>query len=244
MYVSDDTARQAGEEALAWLDNVDAGFDAELTLLTAVSLAKAGGLTAELAARVVACDLARAFIAAAKKAVETGVIPPGWDRLDRKQVLVTTGLQRYDPRVAFQATVRTAYGAGRYERAMASKKPFLVYRSMRDRRVRPWHRAIDGVTLPKDDAWWDTHYPPNGWRCRCKAYPADAGAIQDLVDAGVKVQREVPDEPMVPYTNKTTGETKELPASIDPGWDFNPGKEAHKLEELLRNRMAMLAMGL
>ena len=29
---------------------------------------------------------------------------------------------------------------------------------------------------------------------------------------------------MVEYIDKRTGEIKEVPKGIDPGWDFNPGK--------------------
>ena len=24
-----------------------------------------------------------------------------------------------------------------------------------------------GTLLPVDDPWWQTHYPPNGWGCKC-----------------------------------------------------------------------------
>ena len=34
-----------------------------------------------------------------------------------------------------------------------------------DARTRPEH----GVILPVDHPWWKRHYPPNGWKCRCKA---------------------------------------------------------------------------
>jgi len=33
--------------------------------------------------------------------------------------------------------------------------------------VRPEHAALNGVTLPPSDEFWESYYPPNGWRCRC-----------------------------------------------------------------------------
>ena len=45
----------------------------------------------------------------------------------------------------------------------------LQYRTVRDSHVRPEHAALDGVTLPPSDPFWETYYPPNGWNCRCSA---------------------------------------------------------------------------
>ena len=44
---------------------------------------------------------------------------------------------------------------------------YLQYRTAKDDKVRPEHAALDGVTLPPSDSFWDTYYPPNGWNCRC-----------------------------------------------------------------------------
>ncbi len=43
----------------------------------------------------------------------------------------------------------------------------LQYRNQMDDRVRPEHAAIDRVTLPPSDPFWEEFYPPNGWNCRC-----------------------------------------------------------------------------
>lgn len=43
----------------------------------------------------------------------------------------------------------------------------LQYRTAGDERVREAHLALDGVTLPPSDKFWDRYMPPNGWNCRC-----------------------------------------------------------------------------
>lgn len=43
----------------------------------------------------------------------------------------------------------------------------LQYRTAGDGKVRPEHAALDGVTLPPSDPFWEEYYPPNGWNCRC-----------------------------------------------------------------------------
>ena len=43
----------------------------------------------------------------------------------------------------------------------------LQYRTQKDEKVRPEHAALDGVTLPPSDPFWESYYPPNGWNCRC-----------------------------------------------------------------------------
>lgn len=62
-----------------------------------------------------------------------------------------------------------AYHAGRWQQDR-SRDDVWGYRyvTMRDDRVRPGHAAMDKTTLPWDDMFWLTHWPPNGWRCRCQ----------------------------------------------------------------------------
>lgn len=54
--------------------------------------------------------------------------------------------------------------------------PFLKYDTVGDKRVRDDHKKLDGVTRPVNDPFWDTYYPPNGWRCRCDVQQEDEEA--------------------------------------------------------------------
>ena len=45
----------------------------------------------------------------------------------------------------------------------------LQYRTASDGLVRPEHAALEGITLPPSDKFWDQYLPPNGWNCRCTA---------------------------------------------------------------------------
>lgn len=44
----------------------------------------------------------------------------------------------------------------------------LQYLATEDSRVRASHLALNGVTLPKNDPFWRTHFPPWEWGCRCR----------------------------------------------------------------------------
>jgi SPP1 gp7 family putative phage head morphogenesis protein len=70
----------------------------------------------------------------------------------------------------FDTNVRQAAAAGQWQRLVRNQRthPYARYVAMDDERTRPQHRAWHNVTLPLDDAWWATHRPPNGWRCRCR----------------------------------------------------------------------------
>ncbi len=51
---------------------------------------------------------------------------------------------------------------------------YLKYIAILDKKTRPSHRALHGTILPKNDPFWESNYPPNGWNCRCRvrAIPA------------------------------------------------------------------------
>lgn len=232
----------AAKEALDWLEALGVILTDGIKAAALALVAEEAGI-AEVVARLMLANNAQTMVDAVATAISTGVIPDAWDRVTKPQLLITTGLKQADPRIAFQASLRSAYSAGRYNRAMkATDEPYFIYRSMRDKRVRPSHQALDGVCLPKSDPFWNDHYPPNGWRCRCKAYSIDDTGVKRLEDAGLKIAREAPDEAMVTYKDKT-GKEITLPESVEPGWDFLPGKQPERMAELLDRRLTWLASG-
>ena len=56
--------------------------------------------------------------------------------------------------------------AARWQDIEAKKDRYhLQYRTAGDDRVREEHAALHGITLPPDDPFWVSYFPPNGWRC-------------------------------------------------------------------------------
>lgn len=45
--------------------------------------------------------------------------------------------------------------------------PYLMYQTVGDLRVRPDHQVMDGIIKRVDSSFWNDHYPPNGFNCRC-----------------------------------------------------------------------------
>ena len=135
----------------------------------------------------------------------------------------------FDPQrlaLIFQVNTRQSYAAGRWARIERSKDtlPLVIYNTMRDERVRASHRPWDGLALPVDHPFWQTHFPPNGWRCRCTAYATDEEGLNRLRKAGLPVKTEAPPERWVPFVNKRTGEISQVPYGVDPGFGYNPGQ--------------------
>lgn len=79
----------------------------------------------------------------------------------------------------YQFAVSSAQSAGNWAALTADYD--LQYRTAEDDRVRDSHEKLK-VTLPQDDAFWLSYYPPNGWRCRCTAVQVRKGKF-DLGDS-------------------------------------------------------------
>jgi SPP1 gp7 family putative phage head morphogenesis protein len=74
----------------------------------------------------------------------------------------------YYLRAEYNFVSASAEMAERWERFMRDGDRYnLQYRTQRDDKVRPEHAALDRVTLPPSDSFWEEFYPPNGWNCRC-----------------------------------------------------------------------------
>lgn len=71
-------------------------------------------------------------------------------------------------RAEYNFVSASAEMAGRWEQFMRDGDRYnLQYRTQHDDKVRPEHDALDRVTLPPSDSFWEEFYPPNGWNCRC-----------------------------------------------------------------------------
>lgn len=138
----------------------------------------------------------------------------------------------------FDTNVQSAYMAGRYKAFLGNvaDRPYWMYVAVMDRRTRPAHAAMNGRTFRYDDPIWNSSYPPNGFRCRCSVRALDAGDIKDLKidlsssdgrlsDIEVATSRKA-DAPTAMVTRFEYAPKKYF--SPDPGWSYNPGKEALK----------------
>ncbi len=110
----------------------------------------------------------------------------------------------------FRTQTQMGYSAGQW---MQEQDPAIQeilwgykYVTVGDTRVRLSHAELDGVTLPKDDPFWEVNRPPNGWACRCQAIPIYEQQRQQL-----------PPEPSMVNGKMVT-------PGADPGFRNNPGR--------------------
>lgn len=147
-------------------------------------------------------------------------------------------------RVIFDTNTRQAYAAGQWDRLQRTKRthPYLRYITKRDERVRATHRAWDNLTLPVDDAFWATHYPPNGWRCRCRVVAVnEADFEKGLAPDGQPMKKTAPDLVEKDWLNRRTGEVQRVPTGIDPGFGYNAGMARQRLmQRLVQDKLVAL----
>lgn len=118
----------------------------------------------------------------------------------------------------YNTNMRVAYSASRYETQMDSDAEYFRYVAVIDGRTRAEHRALHGLILPKHDKFWDTHYPPNAWNCRCQVR---SYTKQELENKGWETSGSMPD--IAPH----------------PDWAYNVGK-TDNLQNVLAQKIAKL----
>lgn len=139
----------------------------------------------------------------------------------------------------FSSNMRSARAAGQWERIQRSKGalPYLLYVRTTSAKPRPQHLSWAGTILPADDAWWATHFPPNGWNCKCAVRQVSRFERDDLL-AEDGYTDEAPPRLERTFVNRRTGEISKVPDGIDPGWATNPGlSRARTLMQSLEARL-------
>lgn len=138
------------------------------------------------------------------------------------------------------ANITTARAAGEWERIQRTKDflPFLKYTLSVSERRRQEHLGWVDVILPADHVWWQTHYPPNGWLCKCGVRQLTRRQAQR---DGYDPELPPPVIETRPWFNSRTGQTVQVPIGIDPGWQTNPGAtRSRNVMEFLDSRLQPL----
>ncbi|NOR63260.1 MAG: hypothetical protein GQ535_12300 [Rhodobacteraceae bacterium] len=126
--------------------------------------------------------------------------------------------------IIYRTNMSAAYSAGNWASIQRTKKyfPYIRYSTADDIKVRPGHKVWHNLVLPVDHPFWETHYPPNGWRCRCRADSINDRGLKKL---GLKVSDD-PEIIMEERQMKVGGDrtvTVMVPQGIHTGFAYNPG---------------------
>jgi SPP1 gp7 family putative phage head morphogenesis protein len=180
------------------------------------------------------------------KALEEGMtisqFRKDFDQVVQRHGWTYNGKRGWRSALIFNANMRSATMAGRWAQIQQNKanRPYLGYRTAGDARVRPLHRLWDGILRHVDDPFWATHYPPNGWGCRCtvRAY-----ALWEIQEKGLYVQT-TPYKIVYRDVANKDGLIDRVPVGIDPGWDHNVGQSWIDPELALGAKLATLPAAL
>ena len=144
----------------------------------------------------------------------------------------TVAGEAWRTRVIYTTNARTSYAAGRRAQIREGGFAYRVYRHGGSHEPRPQHLGWDGLTLPSDHPFWDSHAPPNGWGCSC--YELGARSERGAQRLGGR-----PDKALPEGWNDTLPRTG-APPGIDRGWDYAPGDSVQDAVRAASDKLASL----
>ena len=135
------------------------------------------------------------------------------------------GGRNWRTRVIYDTNMSTSYAAGQWQQLQDVKqyRPYWRYRhSHASVEPRELHLAWDGLVLEADDPWWHTHYPPNGWGCKCY--------VESLTRTQAK-KAGIGKAPRIEWQKVNVGVrgpsprlSEPTPKGINPGFAYAPGR--------------------
>lgn len=173
-------------------------------------------------------DLLADFAAAVDRAISEGkslqAFRQDFDAIVAKHGWSYNGEYNWRTRTIYRTNITTSYAAGRLAQLKSGRFEYWTYRhSDSVANPRPLHVSWNGLTLPANDPWWNTHYPPNGWGCQCYVVGVSRAAGER---AGGRFDA-APDDGVEPDGR---------PKGIDKGWDYQPGKTVSDTVTAMANK--------
>lgn len=123
----------------------------------------------------------------------------------------------------FRTNIQGAYGRGRWYQQQQNKveRPYLMRDGINDSRQRPAHKILSGIVRPIDDPFWDIHYAPDDFKCRCHM----RSLTKEQAEAkGVTVDSDLPD------------------VSPQNGFGGTPAQYTNRMNRLVNDKIAELAI--
>ena len=186
------------------------------------SFVVAGAAHADLVA-----DLRGAVDQAIAEGTTLATFRKDFDSIVAKRGWSYNGGRDWRTRVIYGTNLRTSYAAGRYQQMqdVAAERPFWRYRhSDASEEPRHVHLSWDGLILRHDDPWWSTHYPPNGWGCKCYIETLAPRDLKRLGKDGPDAAPAVRNRTVTVGAKGPSPRTVTVPEGIDPGWAYAPGQ--------------------
>jgi|UPI00035FDF65 hypothetical protein len=190
----------------AWSDVWQGNHDHAFVVAGAMKMA----LVEDLQAAVQQAIAEGTTIAEFRQRFDAAVAEHGWSY---------KGNHGWRTRVIYETNMRTSHAAGRY--TQLQRMPYWQYHHASGvNNPRHQHLAWSGIVLAKDDPFWQTHYPPNGWGCRCYVTGMSKARMQ-------RKGLQVAESPAVITRRVKVGkQVLDVPDGIDAGWAYAPGRSA------------------
>lgn len=112
-------------------------------------------------------------IEAVRRSLERDLVNGGDFEAWRDRMLADPRFGHLNPahlETIYRTNLQMHHAAGRARSILENQRarPFLMYSAILDTRVRPEHAAMHGLVLPVGHEFWRSHFPPNGFNCRCQ----------------------------------------------------------------------------
>lgn len=169
-------------------------------------------------------------VAKAKEAGGYAEFQKAFPEIVKKYGWAHNGTPGWRSKIIYDTNVTQSYNAGREVQMQAVKhlRPYGLYRHTSSEHPRLHHLAWDGLILPLEDPWWDSHTPQNGWGCKCRKYSLSrVEAEREWKKSGKSGPDEAPPiemEKRIVGKNGSNPREVWVPKGIDPGFAYNPGK--------------------
>lgn len=160
-------------------------------------------------------DLLADFRAAIDKAISRGTslqdFKKDFDNIVKQHGWSYKGSRGWRSKTIYATNIQTAYAAGRYKQMtdpdVLKRRPYWQYLVGDSKKHRKEHLKLNGLILPANDPFWKTHYPPNGWGCKCR--------VRSLSENDLKRMGRKPDK------------APQGSSDVHPDWRYNIGEAAY-----------------
>jgi hypothetical protein len=146
-------------------------------------------------------------------------------------------------RLIYNTNLRSSHVEGQWARIQENKRtfPYLAYDANNSQQPRIEHSEWDNLALQVDDPFWQNHYPPKGFNCKCRVYSMTRSQYENNSDLNKKEpQEKLP----ILWTNDRTGEKQWLPEGVNPSFNYPPGGYFERIHDLYRDRLSELPSSL